>query len=72
MLFVGNDWAKAHHDIEVQDDQGRVLARRRLPEGLARLHQLLAVHADLDAEPGQVIVGIKTDKAPRRSRTGSA
>ena len=34
MLFVGDDWAEAHHDIEVQDDQGRVLARRRLPEGL--------------------------------------
>ena len=42
VLFVGDDWAEAHHDIEVQDDQGRVLARRRLPEslkGMARLHQ---------------------------------
>lgn len=42
MLFVGDDRAEAHHDIEVQDDQGRVLARRRLPEslkGMARLHQ---------------------------------
>ena len=51
MLFVGDDWAEAHHDIEVQDDQGRVLARRRLPEGLdgmARLHQLLAERACQD------------------------
>lgn len=68
MLFVGDDWAEAHHDIEVQDDQGRVLARRRLPEGLEgmeRLHQLLAEHADLDADAGQVIIGIETDKGPR-------
>ena len=33
MLFVGDDWAEAHHDIEIQDETGRVLARRRLPEG---------------------------------------
>ncbi len=33
MLFVGDDWAEAHHDIEIEDDQGQVLVRRRLPEG---------------------------------------
>lgn len=67
MLFVGDDWAEAHHDIEIQDDQGRIVARRRLPEGLggmSNLHALLAAHADLDAEPGQVLVGIETDKGP--------
>lgn len=67
VLFVGDDWAEAHHDIEVEDDQGRVLVRRRLPEGLAgmaSLHELLAAHADLDAEPDQVIVGIETDRGP--------
>ena len=35
MLFVGDDWAEAHHDIEIEDDPGQVLARRRLPEGVA-------------------------------------
>ena len=35
MLFIGDDWAEAHHDIEIEDESGRVLARRRLPEGLA-------------------------------------
>ncbi len=34
MLFVGDDWAEDHHDVEVVDDDGQVLARRRLPEGL--------------------------------------
>jgi hypothetical protein len=41
MLFVGDDWAKDHHDVEIVDDTGRVLARRRLPEGpggITRLH----------------------------------
>ena len=35
MLFVGNDWAEAHHDVEIVDEDGRMLARRRLPEGVA-------------------------------------
>ena len=34
MLFVGDDWAEGHHDIEIVDDDGKRLARRRLPEGL--------------------------------------
>ena len=41
MLFVGDDWAEGHHDIEIVDDDGKVLVRRRLPEGLegvTRLH----------------------------------
>ena len=51
MLFLGDDWAEAHHDIELQDDQGEVLARRRLPEGVAglsQLHELIADHLDDD------------------------
>jgi hypothetical protein len=67
VLFVGNDWAEAHHDIELQDDQGRVLARRRLPEGvagLAQLHALIADHLGDDDEPVSVLVGIETDRGP--------
>jgi hypothetical protein len=33
-LFVGNDWAEDHHDVEIVNERGRRLARRRLPEGL--------------------------------------
>jgi hypothetical protein len=36
MLFVGDDWAEDHHNVEIVDDSGQVLARRRLPEGLDR------------------------------------
>jgi hypothetical protein len=67
MLFVGDDWAEAHHDVEVQDEQGRVLAHRRMAEGvagLAQLHALIADHLDVDDEPDSVLVGIETDRGP--------
>ena len=62
MVFVGVDWAEAHHDVCVVDHEGAVLARRRIVEGiegLAGLHGLLAEHAE---EPDEVIVGIETDR----------
>jgi hypothetical protein len=31
---------KTHHDIEAMNEAGRVLARRRLPEGVAGIGQL--------------------------------
>jgi hypothetical protein len=67
VLFVGDDWSEAHHDIEIVDDQGRVLARRRLPEGvtgLAGLHAVIADHLGDHAEPAEVLVGIETDRGP--------
>ena len=67
MLFLGDDWAEAHHDIELVDESGRRLVRQRLPEGvegLAALHALIADHLDEDAEPDQVVVGIETDRGP--------
>jgi len=67
VLFIGDDWAEAHHDIEIEDEAGRVLARRRLPDGLVgitALHELVAEHLDPAAEPDQVQVGIETDRGP--------
>ena len=67
MLFLGDDWAEAHHDIELQDGDGRVLARRRLPEGvagIADLHSLVGDHLGGDDEPDQVLVGIETGRGP--------
>ena len=67
MLFVGDDWAEAQHDIEIENDQGQVLARRRLPEGLAgitALHELVAEYLDPAGEPDQVLVGIETERGP--------
>jgi transposase len=67
VLFVGDDWAEDHHDVEVQDESGRVLARARLPEGvagIARLHELIGAHLEEDTEAGQVTIGIETDRGP--------
>lgn len=35
LLFVGDDWAEDHHDVEVRDESGRRLGKARLEEGIA-------------------------------------
>jgi len=74
VLFIGDDWAEDHHDVEIEDEDGRRLVRVRLPEGLegvTRLHTLVAQHAprswaELPPEQvaAQVVVGIETDRGP--------
>jgi transposase len=74
VLFVGDDWAEDHHDVELVDETGRRLARAQLPEGLegvSRLHALIAADlseewADLKPEEAarRVVVGIETDRGP--------
>ncbi|GAB3332573.1 IS110 family transposase [Micromonospora halotolerans] len=66
MLFIGDDWAEAHHDVEIQDEDGRRLVRRRLPEGVAGMAVLHDLVAGLlgDGEPADVIFGIETDRGP--------
>ncbi|CNF77516.1 Transposase [Mycobacterium tuberculosis] len=67
-LFVGDDWAEDHHDVEVMDASGRRLARARLPEGVAgmsRLHAMVAEQiGDADPDRVEVVVGIETDRGP--------
>jgi transposase len=69
-LFVGDDWAEDHHDIELMDASGRRLAKVRLPEGvagIARLHAMIGEQLGEDADEddaGQVAVGIETDRGP--------
>ena len=72
MFFVGNDWAEDHHDVEIVDEQGHRLARRRVPEGLdgvTRLHGLIAQFVpeewgalDPADAAARVKVGIETDR----------
>ena len=66
-LFVGDDWAEDHHDVEVMDEAGKVLARKRLPEGVAGIAQLHALVGGLlgeDADDSEVLAGIETDHGP--------
>jgi transposase len=62
VIFVGDDWAEAHHDVYLCDEAGTRLGKARLPEGIegiGRFHELVAGHVD---EPGEVVVGIETDR----------
>jgi transposase len=69
-LFVGDDWAEDHHDVELMDAGGRRLAKARLPEGvagIARLHAMVGGQLGEDGDEedaGQVAVGIETDRGP--------
>ena len=71
---MGDDWAEAHHDVEIVDETGKRLGRLRLPEGIegiSRLHALIAAAmpeewAELDdAEAAhRVKIGIETERGP--------
>ena len=69
-LFVGDDWAEDHHDVELMDADGRRLAKAKLPEGvagIARLHTMIGAQLGDDADEddaGQVAIGIETDRGP--------
>jgi transposase len=68
-LFVGDDWAEQHHDVELMDASGRRPAKARLPEGVAgmtKLHAMIAeqVGQDMEAADVDVLVGIETDRGP--------
>jgi hypothetical protein len=61
-VFVGHDWAEIHHDVFIEDEQGRRLERARLPEGVegvARFHALVAAHVD---DPSDVTIATETDR----------
>jgi transposase len=61
-VFVGHDWAEAHHDVYVEDEEGRRLAKARLPEGVegvARFHELLV---PLVEDPSEVVIATETDR----------
>jgi transposase len=62
VIFVGVDWAEAHHDVYVEDEDGKRLAGGRLREGVAGItafHDMVGRHA---TEPVEVVIGIETDR----------
>lgn len=67
-MFVGDDWAEDHHDVEIVDQTGRTLARRRFPEGLeriTRLHNLIVDQLPEPADPVlEVVMGIEAELGP--------
>ena len=63
-----------HHDVEVMNETGKVLAKRRLPEGVAgmtQLHELTGRHLPEDGTDAEVVTGRVDrcwDVGPARSR----
>ncbi len=64
MLFVGDDWAEDHHDVEIQDETGRRLAKARLPEGISGIAKLHGLIGRFLPEGDAVMIGIETDRGP--------
>ena len=65
-LFVGDDWAEDHHDVEVMNEAGKVLAKKRLPEGaagMAALHEMIGRQPG-DDDAAEVVIGTETDHGP--------
>ena len=61
-VFVGHDWAEAHHDVYAEDVEGQRLIKARLAEGVdgvARFHALLAPFVD---EPADAVIATETDR----------
>jgi transposase len=67
VLFVGDDWAEDHPDVELMDTSGRRLARARLAEGaagIAQLHPMIGEQLGEDTDVAEVMIGIETDRGP--------
>jgi hypothetical protein len=62
IVFVGHDWAETHHDIYIEDQEGKRLGRARLLEGVAGVAQFQAMMADLVSDPSEVMIATETDR----------
>lgn len=61
-LTCGIDWAEAHHDVALVDQDGKVLARKRVTADLPGFTALLELIAEHGGDPEQTPVAIETDK----------
>lgn len=62
-LFCGIDWAEAHHDVAIIDENGQLVAKKRItddPTGLAQLVELFAEVGDIAENP--IPVAIETPR----------
>jgi transposase len=62
MIFVGVDWAEAHHDVFVEDEDGKRLGGGRLPEGWGASPVSMIWWVTMPRSPDEVVIGIETDR----------
>jgi transposase len=61
-LYCGIDWAEAHHDVAIIDEDGTVLSRARIGDDAAGFSRLLALLVEAgDTSENPVPVAIETD-----------
>jgi len=62
VIYVGIDWAEAHHDVCAVDEAGELVMRMRIADGLDGVAQLHAALAERAASATEVVIGIETDR----------
>src|SRR4029077_18961164 len=63
MVTCGIDWAHDHHDIAIVDAEGRLVAKRRIPESVAGFTELTAMLAEAgDGPKDPTSVAIETPR----------
>jgi transposase len=62
MIFVGDDWAEAHHDVCVMIETGEPIRFGHLPEGIEGISEFHELVAGCVSDPCEVVVGIETDQ----------
>ena len=61
-LTCGIDWAEAHHDVALVDENGTVVAKKRVSADLSGFTELLELIAEHGGDPSGTPVAIETDK----------
>jgi transposase len=60
MRFVGIDWADAHHDVVVLDEEGQTIASQRVPHSAVGLSQLTQVLLGLSVDVADLVCLVET------------
>ncbi|WP_344840329.1 IS110 family transposase [Actinocorallia longicatena] len=61
--MCGIDWAESHHDIAIVDENGDLVAKRRIPESVEGFQELLAMLAEAgDSDEDPIPVAIETPR----------
>lgn len=61
-ITCGIDWAEAHHDVALVDQDGHVLAKTRIDTGVTGFSELVGLIAEHGGDPDSTPIAIETDK----------
>ena len=69
-ITCGIDWAEAHHDVALVDEDGLVVARARIDTGATGFNALLALIAEHGGQRGRHAGRDRDRQEPARRRAG--